>query len=57
MDFIKRFFSSKLKSFEQIESEKNKLNIEKMTLDERFVYHFIKKGGKFFIRKILMGLE
>jgi len=48
MDFIKRFFSSKPKSFEQIESEENELNAEQMALDEQFVYHFINKGGKFF---------
>jgi len=48
MDFIKRFFSSKPKAYEHIEPDDKVLNTQQMALDEQFVYHFIKKGGKFF---------
>jgi len=46
MDFFKKFFSSKSKSYDKIQDEEN--DQQKMTDDERFVYHFVKNGGKFF---------
>jgi len=48
MDFFKKFFSSKPKAYEHISSDDEALNTEQMALDEQFVYHFIKSGGKFF---------
>jgi len=48
MDFFKRFFSSKPKAYEHIAPDDEALNTQKMALDEQFVYHYIKKGGKFF---------
>ena len=46
MDFFKKFFSSKSKSYDEIQDEKQEE--AKMSDDERFVYHFVNNGGKFF---------
>jgi len=49
MHFLKRFFSSKSKSYNVInEIMEDDRKIKQMSLDEQFVHHFIKKGGKFF---------
>jgi len=48
MDFIKRFFSSKPKAYDNIKQEGSPFDIEHKTIDERFVYQFIQKGGHFF---------
>ncbi len=48
MDFIKKFFSSKSKTYEHIEREESAGKEAGMAMDEQFVYHFIQKGGHFF---------
>ncbi len=49
MDFIKRFFSSKSKTYEHLDTEQpDEINKSAMSLDERFVYNFKQKGGAFF---------
>ncbi len=48
MDFIKRFFSSKTKSYQHIEEDVPDQKTAHMSMDEQFVYHYIQKGGKFF---------
>jgi len=47
MEFFKKIFSSKSKSYEKAqESEQDEL--QQMPKDELFVYHYKKNGGKFF---------
>ena len=48
MDFIKRFFSSKSKSYEHLNDESDDEQTGSMEIDELFVYHFKQNGGAFF---------
>lgn len=48
MDFFKKIFSTKNKKLEQSEKIQEKEPKDKMSIDEHFVYHFVKKGGYFF---------
>jgi len=48
MDFFKKIFSSKSKSYDDLQDQDSLNEKEKMTEDERFVYHFVQKGGQFF---------
>ncbi len=48
MDFIKRFFSSKSKSYAHLDDEPVDEHTGAMEIDELFVYHFKRNGGAFF---------
>ncbi len=48
MDFLKKIFSSKSKDYKHLQEQAEDNKTASMEDDERFVYHFIQKGGKFF---------
>jgi len=48
MDFIKKFFSSKDKAYDHKEEDLESLDTSSMSIDEKFVFNFIKQGGHFF---------
>ncbi len=57
MDFIKRFFSSKSKAYEHLEEDYDQNDLTHMAMDEKFVYNFIKKGGRFFYPDDMDGFK
>jgi len=48
MDFFKKIFSSKTKSYDNLKEEQQEEKTKQMPDDERFVYNFIRNGGRFF---------
>jgi len=48
MDFLKKIFSSKSKDYKHLQEQTEENKVAAMEDDERFVYLFIQKGGKFF---------
>jgi hypothetical protein len=48
MDFLKKIFSSKSKDYKHLQAQTEINKTATMEDDERFVYYFIQKGGKFF---------
>ncbi len=48
MNFIKKFFSSKTKTYENQLDKAVEGPSKKLPLDEMFVHNFVKKGGRFF---------
>jgi len=48
MDFLKKIFSSKSKTYDKLKETHQDTKTDFMSEDERFVYNFIKNGGQFF---------
>ncbi len=48
MDFFKKIFSPKSKTYDNLQEEQEEAKTAQMPDDERFVYKFIQNGGKFF---------